>query len=104
MNIPILQPPVKDWYCPNCTQTDQTREARPHTRCHSCPGTRGMAIPFLEVGVKAKVEARDREDYVGNELVQKDANGRPIMSVVTTRDEGQDCMVFAPTAVLRGDA
>jgi hypothetical protein len=53
---------------------------------------------MLPEGVKGKVEVREREDYVGKELVHKDANGRPVMSVVTTRDEGQDCVVFAPTA------
>jgi hypothetical protein len=46
------------------------------------------------------VEAQEREDYVGKELVQTDGEGRPIMSVITTRDEGQDCAVLAPTATM----
>lgn len=81
--------------------TDITREMRPHTRMHTCAGLRGLTAPMLEVGVKAKVEAREREDYVGSDLVQTDENGRPVMSVITTRDEGQDAIVFAPTARAR---
>lgn len=101
----ILQPPIHNWYCPNCTLTQQTKEFRPHTRFHACVGLRGLTAPMLAVGTKAKVEARDREDYVGKDDVQTDENGRPVMSVVTTRDEGQDTIVFAPTAHIgRGDA
>lgn len=99
--IPILALPNNSWWCPNCGAKDVTHELRPHTRFHTCPKLRGLTAPMLPEGVKGKVEARDREDYVGKEMVQKDANGRPVMSVVTTRDEGQDCLVFAPTATAR---
>lgn len=102
MAIPLIST-VRDWYCPNCGKTDQTREARPHTRFHACPKLRGIAAPMLPKGTKAKVEAREREDYVGQEKVQTDAAGRPVMSVVTTRDHGQDVAVFAPTATGSGD-
>jgi len=47
------------------------------------------------------VEAREREDYVNGEVVQTvdvDGKARPIMSIVTTRDDGQDCTVLAPQA------
>jgi pheromone shutdown protein TraB len=53
-------------------------------------------------GTKAKVEVHEREDYIGRELVRLDDNGRPVMNIITTRDEGQDCMVFAPTATGSG--
>jgi hypothetical protein len=57
---------------------------------------------MLPAGTKAKVEAREREDYVNGDRVQLDPElGRPVMSVVTTRDEGQDVIVFAPTATGR---
>jgi hypothetical protein len=59
---------------------------------------RGLTAPFVPEGTKCKVESKEREDYVGKELVQTDGEGRPVMSVVTTRDEGQDCAVMAPTA------
>jgi hypothetical protein len=53
---------------------------------------------MVPAGTKAKVEAKEREDYVGKEEVQTDGEGKPVMSIVTTRDEGQDCTVLAPTA------
>jgi len=92
---------VTNWYCPNCGRTDQTREVQPHTRYHDCPKLAGMSAPLLPQGTKAKVFTKEREDYVGQDLVRLDDNGRPIMTVITVRDEGQDAMVFAPTAVLR---
>lgn len=92
---------VQRWTCPNCLAEDVTTEAAPHTRFHTCPGLRGLTAPMVPAGTKCKVEARDREDYVGGELVARDATGRPVMSVVTTRDDGQDTAVFAPTAALR---
>lgn len=92
---------ITDWYCPACGQTDQTREAKPHTRFHVCPKMHGMTTPFVQKGIAAKLEARERDDYVGAEIVQTDDRGRPIMSIVTTRDNGTDTVVFAPTATGR---
>lgn len=86
------------WACPNCDLTEVTREAQPHTRFHACRGLRGLTAPMVPAGTRAKVEARERDDYVGCELVQTDGEGRPVMSVVTTRDDGQDCAVLAPCA------
>jgi hypothetical protein len=54
---------------------------------------------MLPRGTAAKLEVNEREEYVGRELVQTDANGRPVMSLTITRDDGQDCVVFAPTAI-----
>lgn len=86
------------WVCPNCSLTGVTREANPHTRFHACAGLKGLTAPMVQEGVRCKIEAREREDYVGGEDVQTDGEGRPIMSVVTTRDDGQDAVVYAPTA------
>jgi rubredoxin len=97
--IPILSAPIRDWYCPNCTLRQRTREAKPHVRMHICPGTHYLTVGMLEVGTAGKVEAKLREDYVGDELVQMGPeDGKPYMNVTTTRDEGQDVVVFAPTA------
>ena len=99
----LLEPPIREWYCPNCTTTDTTRELRPHTRFHTCPKLRFLTAPLLEVTVKAKVALTEREDYVNNEAVFLDPEKqRPVMNIVTIRDEGTDAMVFAPTATLRG--
>lgn len=101
--IPVLKP-MTEWYCPNgCGKTDVTYEARPHSRFHTCPKLRFLTAPLLPVGTAAKVEAREREDYVGAEIVQLDPErGRPVQSIVTTRDDGQDAIVFAGLATAKG--
>ena len=102
--VPLLVR-VVSWYCPNCGRQETTREARPHSRFHNCPRLHGLTAPLLVAGTAAKVEARMRDDFVGNEKVQlAPEDGRPYMSVVTTRDEGTDVLVFAPTATARGEA
>jgi hypothetical protein len=101
VTIPILAP-VQRWYCPNCRAEDVTHEARIHIRYHTCPKLRNLSAPMVPAGTKAKVEVHEREDYIGRELVRLDDNGRPVMNIITTRDEGQDCMVFAPTATGSG--
>jgi hypothetical protein len=98
VDIPLLTA-EKRWSCPNCDHTDVTRQAAPHTRFHHCPKY-GITAPMVEAGTRCKVEALEREDYVGDEDVRLNDEGRPIMSMVTTRDDGTDCAVFAPTAHL----
>jgi hypothetical protein len=97
MAVPMLAV-ERRWSCPNCDATDVTREPRPHSRMHACRGLRGLTAPMVPAGTSAKVEAVERGDYVGRDLVQTDGNGRPVMAVLTTKDDGQDCMVLAPTA------
>jgi hypothetical protein len=59
---------------------------------------------MVPAGTSCKVEAHDRDDYVGAELVTCDAEGRPVMSVTTTYDDGRnDCAVFAPCATFKGE-
>jgi hypothetical protein len=99
MTVPLLNVPVTEWECPNCYTKDATRESRPHTRFHACPGLHGLTVPFVQKGTRCKIEATEREDYVGAEFVQvAPEDGRPYMNVVTTRDDGQDCAVYAPAA------
>lgn len=79
-----------------------TTEARAHTRFHTCKGLRGLTAPMIPAGTRCKVEAIERGDYVGTETVRLDPQlGRPVQSVVTTRDNGQDTIVFAPAATGR---
>ena len=94
----MILTPEQRWECPNCTHTDVTHEANPHTRFHPCRGMKGLTAPMVPAGTKCKVEAHEREDYVAGEIVQTDGEGRPVMNLITTRDDGQDCTVFAPTA------
>jgi hypothetical protein len=88
------------WECPNCTDTDVTHEAGPHSRFHSCRGLRGLTAPMVPAGTRCKVEAHERDDYIGKEDVQYDGAGRPVMNVEVTRDDGTDLAVYAPCAHL----
>lgn len=100
--IPLLSL-ERHWECPNCVETSMTRESRPHSRFHSCRGLRGLTAPMVPAGTACKVTAVERGDWVGRDLVQTDGEGRPVMSVVTERDDGTDCAVLAPTAAARGE-
>ena len=88
-----------DWYCPNCGITDQT--VNMPNRFHNCAKLGGLTSPLFRVGTKAKVEAVMRDDYVGTDIVQKDDQGRIVMALKTTRDDGTDVVVFAPTATAK---
>lgn len=56
---------------------------------------------MVPAGTRCKVEAVERGDWVGDEVVHTDGDGRPVMAVVTTRDDGRDCAVLAPMAKAR---
>lgn len=101
MDIPILKPEQR-WECPNCNVKDVTHEAKPHTRYHTCAGLKGISAPMVPEGTHCKVEAVEREDYIGKEVVTLDAEGTPIMRVETTREDGNDVAVFAPLARSNG--
>lgn len=100
----LLPVPEQRWSCPNCSATDVTHEAHPHTRMHACRGLKGLTAPMVPAGTRCKVEAVEREDYVGSELVQTDGEGRPVMAVLTTRDDGTDLAVLAPCATANSEA
>jgi hypothetical protein len=86
------------WECPRCDLQQVTHEAEPHTRMHTCKGLAGLTAPMIPAGTKAKVETTERQDYIAGEDVQRDDNGRPVMNVRVTRDDGEDLAVYAPTA------
>lgn len=96
MTVAVLTPPVFHWTCPNCDAVLATR--RPEMPLHPCAGLRGLSAPFVPAGAKAKTEAVERGDWVGKDAVQTDDEGRVVMAVQTTRDDGIDCAVLAPTA------
>lgn len=102
-NAAILTPPVKNWRCPNCGREKRTQRVEAHTPLHQCPRLRGAWAPFVVEGVNARLELVERGDYVKKDLVQTDGEGRPVMSVITHRDAGQDCTIFAPCATADGD-
>ena len=90
------------WECVNCDLTEVTHEAQPHTRFHTCRGLRGLTAPMVPAGTRCKVEALERQDYINGDLVQTDDEGRPVMSIITTRDDGTDVAVLAPCATAKG--
>jgi len=96
----VVLNPEKHWVCPNCDMTDVTTEHLPHSRMHHCRGLLGMLVPMVEDGTRCKVELVEREDYTNGDTVQLGPDGRPYMSAVTVRDEGQDATVYAPVATL----
>jgi len=87
--------------CPNCdTRTFKRVRLNPGegtAEFHQCPAL-GILAPLVPEGTLCKVEKHERDDYVNGEHLTYDDAGRPIMSVVTTREDGQDAVVFAPTA------
>lgn len=83
------------WACPNCISTEVT-VGQPN-RFHNCPGLRGLLAPLVLDGIRCKVVAEERQDYIGREDVPL-TDGRPVMAVRTVRDDGEDVAVFAPTA------
>jgi len=96
----LTLPPVR-WVCPNCPVEDVTPGSVPN-RFHECRGLAGITAPMIPAGSRSRVRAIEREDYVGQEIVRYDGNGRPIMSVVTERPDGSnDVVVMAPTASLK---
>lgn len=98
MAVPLIST-VHRWHCPNCGKRDTTVEARPHSRMHVCPKLRFLTAPMLPEGTDAKVTLNEWGDYVGKEMVQLDPERRrPVQSITVERDNGQDAVVFAPTA------
>lgn len=98
MSVPILGAAVSRYECKTCNRRFETREPRTRVPMHPCAGRAGILTPMVLEGGSVKIETVERQDYVGKDVVTRDDNNRPIMAVVTTRDNGQDCTVFAPCA------
>jgi hypothetical protein len=98
-DTPLLTPKPQSWYCPNCSVTDMTMPLPPgQSRYHPCAGLHGLNAPLIREGVRAKVEAHTREDYLNGDQQQAGDDGKVYMNVEVTRDEGTDVTVFAGLA------
>jgi hypothetical protein len=88
----------RDWVCADdCGSSAHTYDgALPH---HPCRKKAGLMVALIPAGTKAKVTVHGREDYLGRDIPQRDANGRVVMSTTVTRDEGEDCSIYVPTVV-----
>lgn len=101
---------VSKWECPLCRKEDFTdgrrlKSGEVASRFHPCPSLGLMLTPMIPAGTKAKITANERGDYVGKEIIQTDAYGRPIMSITVERPDGSnDTVVFAPTSVMNVNA
>jgi hypothetical protein len=98
-DIPLLNPQPQEWYCPNCDVTDVTPPLAPgESRYHACTGLHGLNAPLIRAGLKVKVEAEERADYLNGDFQATGDNGKVYMAVRVTRDEGDDVTVFAGLA------
>lgn len=86
------------WDCSRCDATMATAEDQAGTPTHRCAGLSGMTIPFAPAGQSSGVRLVERGDYVGNEDVQRDDDGRVWSHVVVSTDEADHVAVYAPTA------
>lgn len=100
MAVPLLAPPDKHWECLSCEAACASPGSDPRTPLHSCRGLKGLMVPMVSAGTRGKHVVNMRDDYVGSEDIQTDGEGRPVMSVQTVRDDGEDCAVYVPTARL----
>lgn len=87
------------WQCNACGRQHVTTSSTDgvQTPMHQCAALAGTWVPFVPANSDAVVRVEERQDYIGKDTVFHDANGRPIMSVYTVREDGEDCHIFAPT-------
>lgn len=96
--LPLLHA-VTSWECPNCLTTEQTPALPPgSSRYHPCPGLHGLNAPLVPAGTRCKVEAEERQDYIGSEVQARGNDGRQYMAVRTTSGDHDDLLVFAGLA------
>lgn len=99
---PIVQ---RRWECTECTVTAVTNlpRSRPATPHHTCKGLFGLLVPMVPENFKGRLLTHEREDYIGEDIVQVDGAGRPIMNVSVERPDGSnDLVVYAPVAIAGG--
>lgn len=54
---------------------------------------------MVPAGTRCQIVANEREDYIGDSgRVTLDDDGRPVMNLVTERDDGTDLTIYAPQA------
>ena len=95
--VPLLSQPVTRWMCPNCDVTDVTRGLCPN-RFHTCAGLHMLTAPLVREGLRAKVEAGEREDFLRGEIQATGDDGKPYMNVRTTYADHDDLAVNAGLA------
>lgn len=105
--MPLLNLPPEEWYCPNgCGVSEVTAPLPPgSSRFHTCARLHMLTAPLVRKGMDCKVEAIEREDFLGDEIQNKGDDGKPYMAIQTTHADGHtDLAVNAGLAQVRGDA
>jgi hypothetical protein len=98
----LLRVAYQDWDCPNCGATDRTLAMPPNSsQYHNCPRLHMLSAPLVRRGVKAKVVAEEREDFLGRETQATGDDGKAYMAIRVTRDEGEDLTVHPGVARVR---
>lgn len=89
---------MREWRCPGCGFELAVDKPATVTPYHPCSKAGGLKVPMVLAGVRAKLTVVERGDWVGGDTVTLDSAGRAVQAVITTRDDGQDCTVYAPLA------
>lgn len=89
----------RQWQCNSCGRQHVTKASREGVQVplHQCAGLAGTWVPFVPAKSTAVLRLQEREDYIGKDTPFTDINGRPIQSVYTVREDGEDCHILAPT-------
>jgi hypothetical protein len=98
-NAGIVIDAQRRWQCNTCGRLHVTQASTEgvQTPLHQCAALAGTWVPFVPAGSGAVIRVEERQDYIGKDTVFHDTNGRPIMSVYTMREDGEDCHILAPT-------
>lgn len=98
MAVPLLMV-TEEWSCPNCPARETTRGLPANAaRYHNCPGLHSLSAPLIRAGVRCKVTAEERQDYLNGDLQATGDDGKAYMAVRTTYDDHDDLLVNAGLA------
>lgn len=88
--IPLLKPQYEDLHCPNCGYAERLPEPLPpgSSRFHNCVKLHNLSAPLVPVKADCKVEAVNRDDYLGDEIVNMGDDGKAYMAIETTHADG----------------
>lgn len=97
MSAVDLIPVEQTWACQDCPTRIRARVGT-QTPLHPCPAHNGVRLPMLAEGERGDLRLKVRDDYVGNEDVSYDEQGRPICAAEIVREDGNDVWAYAPAA------
>jgi hypothetical protein len=91
-DVPLLGRSYEDLYCPNCGLSERVSPPMPpgSSKFHNCPRLHMLSAPLVPVEMDCKVEAVEREDYLGDEIQNKGEDGKPYQAIKTTRADGSN--------------